>query len=201
MRNEEVCKVKSCRQFYPNIMKFIALFFLTSLTVTSFAQITNYVNTNYKKEVLYFLDSVKIDKNVMYFDPNKIAEINVVKEKDPTKFYDGKIYIKSKNSKDFNFLTLKGIEKTYTKTVSPSTLFMIDNLILKDAISTYKIDSAYILNVEVVKSTEIEYLKNSLTVLTIINIKLKTKENLEKASTIYIRGTDYSLPNLYNRNE
>ena len=190
MRIEEVCKVKSCRQFYPNIMKFIALFFLTSLTVTSFAQITNSVNTNYKKEVLYFLDSVKIDKNAMYFDPNKIAAINVVKEKDTTNEIVGSVYMKSKNPKAYNFLTLTGIEKTYAKAVSGSTLFMIDNMILKDDISTYKIDSTYISSVVILKSTEIEYLKNTRPLLIIINIKLKTKEN-----AIYIRG----LPNLYDK--
>lgn len=177
-------------------MKFIALTFLTSLTFASYGQVTKATITNPKKEVLFFLNSVRIGKNQLYFDPNKIANIDVVK--DTTKQYDGRIYIKSKKPKDYNFLILKNIEKTYSKAVSGSTLFMIDNLILKDAISTYKIDSAYILNVEVVKSTEIEYLKNNLPVLTIINIKLKTKENLDKANTIYIRGTDYSLPNLLN---
>mgnify|MGYP001557706558 FL=1 len=66
---------------------------------------------------------------------------------------------------------------------------MIDNEFLKDDISTYKIDSAYILNVEVLKSTEIEYLKNSLPALTILKIELKTKENIAKANEIHIRGT------------
>ncbi len=173
-------------------MKFIALIFLMSLTFTSYGQVTKTISANTKKEPLLFLDSTRIDKNQLYFDPDKIADINVVKE-------DGKIYIKSKNPKDYNFLTLKGIEKTYAKAVSGSTLFIIDNKILKDDISTYKIDSTYILSVEVLKSTEIEYLKNRLPLLTIINIKLRTKENIDKANEIRLRGTRYSLPNNLNK--
>ncbi len=180
-------------------MKFTTSIFLVFLALTSYGQVTKATITNPKKEVLFFLDSVRIGKNQLYFDPNEIANIDVVK--DTTKQYDGRIYIKSKNPKDYNFLTLKNIEKTYSKAVSGSTLFMIDNVILKDNISTYKIDSIYILNVEVLKSTEIEYLKDTLPLLKIINIRLKTKENLDKANTIHLRGTDYSLPNLYNRNE
>lgn len=182
-------------------MKLLALIFFMSLTLTSYGQTTKTINANPKKVVLFFLDSTQINKNQLYFDQNKIANISVVKERDTTNQIDGRMYIKSKNPKDYNFLTLKGIEKAYAKSVSGSTLFMIDNMILKDGISTYKIDSTYILNVEILKSTEIESLKNSLPFLTIINIKLKTKENIDKANVIYIRGTHYSLPNLYNRNE
>lgn len=174
------------------IMKSIAMIFLTFLTIASYGQVTKTINSNSKKEPSFFLDSIRIDKNQL-FDPNKIAEINVVKDKDTTNQNYGKIYMKSKNPKDYNFLTLTDIKKTYAKSVSVPALFMIDNKILKDNISTYKIDSTYILTVEILKSTEIESLKNSLPLLTIINIKLKTKENIDKANEIYIRGTGTTL--------
>jgi hypothetical protein len=186
-------------------MKFIASIFLVFLTFASYSQVTKAISANPKKEVLFFLDSVRVGKNQVYFDFNKLAGMNVAKDTDATSQIDGRIYMKSKNPKDYKFLTLKGIEKTYAKSVSGSTLFMIDNVILKDDISTYKIDSAYILNVEVLKSTEIEHLKNMRPLLTIINIKLRTKGNVDKmneANGMHIRGEDYSLlNNLYNRNE
>ncbi|MGI4750141.1 MAG: hypothetical protein ACRYFB_05875 [Janthinobacterium lividum] len=176
-------------------MRTIACIFFVLLTLKSFGQ----VKEVYQVEPWFFLDSVRISKNQLYFDPDKIVAINVVKDKDKPNQKEGKIYLKSKNPKGYNFLTLKGIEKTYVKTVSGLALFMIDNLILKDNISTYKIDSAYILNVEILKSTEIEYLKKMRPLLTIISIKLKTKENVTKANEIRIRGTRYSLPNNLNK--
>lgn len=169
-------------------MKLITLL-LTILTLTSYGQVEKRTNSNSKNLPEYFIDSVRIGKNQLFFDPNKIAEINVVKENDTTAHNYGKIYIKSKNPKSFNFISLPDIEKTYTNSISTPTLFMVDNEFLKDDISTYKIDSAYILNVEVLKSTEIEYLKNSLPTLTILRIKLKAKDNIAKANEIHIRGT------------
>ncbi len=175
-------------------MRTILCIFFVLLTLKSFGQ----VKEASQVEPWFFLDSIRISKNQLYFDPDKIAAINVVKDNYAPNQKEGKIYLKSKNLKNYNFLTLKGIEKIYVKTVSGTTLFMIDNLILKDEISSYKIDSTYILNVEVLKSTEIEYLKKLKPLLTIVNIKLKTKENITKANEIRIRGTRYSLPNNLN---
>ena len=170
-------------------MKFITLLF-SILTLDSYGQVTKTIDSNSKNLPVYFLDSIRMDKNQLFFDPSKISEINVVKEIDTTTLNYGMIYIKSKKPKDFNFLTLPDIEKTYTKGISTSTLFMVDNEFLKDDISTYKIDSAYILNVEVLQSSEIEYLKYNLPTLTIFKIKLKTKENIAKANEIHIRGAE-----------
>ncbi len=180
-------------------MKIAVLVFFFSIALKSFGQVKEVNKYDAENKVWYFLDSVRIGKNQMYFAPDKIANINVVKEKDTLNQGVGIIYIKSKNPKDFNFLTLESIEKTYTKKVSSSTLFMINNVILKNELSTYKIDSAYILNVEVLKATEIEYLKDRMPLLTIINIKLKTKENIDKANEIRLRGIRYSLPNNLNK--
>ncbi len=60
-------------------MKFITLLF-TILTLTSYGQVTKRASLNSKNLPEYFLDSVRIDKNQLFFDPNKIAEINVVKK-------------------------------------------------------------------------------------------------------------------------
>ena len=171
-------------------MKLITLLF-TILTLTSYGQVSKRTNSDSKNLPEYFLDSVSIDKNQLFFNPNKIAEISVVKEKDTTTHINERIYIKSKNPKNFNFISLPGIEKNYANSISTPTLFMVDNEFLKDAISTYKIDSDYILNVEVLKSTEIEYLKNILPTLTILKINLKTKDNIAKANEIDIRGQKY----------
>ena len=115
-------------------MKFITLLF-SILTLDSYGQVTKTVDSNSKNLPVYFLDSIRMDKNQLFFDPSKISEINVVKEKDTTTQNYGMIYIKSKKPKDFNFLTLPDIEKTYTKGISTSTLFMVDNEFLKDNVA------------------------------------------------------------------
>lgn len=161
------------------------------MTLSSYGQESGTANPGSKDLTEYFLDSVRIGKNQLFFDPDKIAEINVVKVNGAeTHTCYGKIYIKSKDPKSFNFISIPDIEKTYGDSISTPTLFMIDNEFLRDGISTYKIDSAYILNVEVLKSTEIEYLKNNLPALTIVKINLKTKDNIAKANEIHIRGSE-----------
>lgn len=170
-------------------MKILAFVFFALITLKTFGQLKKASAFNSPATIQYFLDSVGINKNQLFFNPNKITAINVVKRNNRD-LNSGEIYITSKNPKDFKFLTLADVRKTYLKSKDVSVLFMIDDKVLKDDISTYKIDADYILNVEVLKSAEISSLKNSMQNFAIISIKLKTKENLAKVNEIYIRGTD-----------
>lgn len=156
------------------------------MTLKTFGQVKEASLNQSKIEPQYFLDSVKISKNQMFFSPDKIAAINVVK-KDNNVLNSGEIYITSKNPKDFKFLTLQDVIKIYVKSKPASIIFMLDDKILKDDISTYKIDSDYILNVEVLKGADIKSVKNSIYNFAIISIKLKTNENLAKAKAVYIK--------------
>jgi hypothetical protein len=142
---------------------------------------------------IYFIDSVKIDLPQLFFDPNKIADINVVSNYyDSAKQIHGKMFITSKDPKDFNFLSVADITNAYKKGTKTPTIFMLDNEFLKD-IAAFKIDSSYILKVEVLRASEIEYLKNTLPNLTIVKIITRTKENLDRQNQIRIQGTETTL--------
>jgi hypothetical protein len=157
-------------------MKIAITFLFSAFTLFSYAQ----------KEPMLFLDSVRITKDQMYFDPNKIETINVVKTHDTTSKTNGKIFITSKKPHDFNFLTLAQVKNTFAKNISSPTIFMLDNEFIKDT-TTFKIDFSYILKVEITKAADIAYLKNALPDFAILKIITRTKENLEKQNQIHIR--------------
>src|SRR5688500_15547949 len=103
---------------------------------------------------LVYLDSILLTGNSV-FDPNKIASLNVVKNYyDSTKLIHGKIFITSNDPKSFNFLTISDITTTYKSATKTPTIFMLDNEFLKD-ITTFTIDSSYILKVEITRASEI----------------------------------------------
>ncbi len=137
----------------------------------------------------YFLDSVRQVK-LPQFDPDKISSVDVVKEYDEVAKTSGRIYIKTKDPKSFNFLSLEQIAKQNAVNAAPC-LYMINSELVKD-ISNVKIDSSYILKCEVVNSKELKYFQGGPSFI-ILNIKTKTKENLEKENKIYIRGSETAL--------
>lgn len=168
-------------------MKILTFVIYILMSFKSFGQVKEVSQNVVAKDPIYFLDGVQINKNQMFFSPDKIAAINVEKENN---LDNGEIYITSKNPKNFNFLTLSQIIKPYLKLKPSSVLFMIDNKILKDEIATYKIDSAYVLSVDVLQGLEIESIKSSSPDFMIVSIKLGTKENLIKSKEVYIKGLD-----------
>jgi hypothetical protein len=138
---------------------------------------------------VFFLDSVRMT-TLPHFDLNKIKSLNVVKEYDEnTKVY-GKVYITTKSPRDFNFLTLEQIAKQSVTGATPC-IFMINNELVKDT-NNIRIDSSYILKCEISNTIELKYLQNFST-LTILNIKTRSKENLDNEKKIYIRGTETSF--------
>ena len=161
-------------------------------TCFAFCQETKKTNAHSHEPPAYFLDSIRIHSTQIYFDPDKISSIWIGKGKDIINHTSGEIYITSKKPLNYNFWGLKRIERKYTNTISKRTVFMIDNEFLKDGISTYGIDSAYIFKVKILKSSEIDYLKKIKPVFSIIQIKLRTKYNLDEANKIRIRGSEIS---------
>ena len=139
---------------------------------------------------LFFLDSVNTGTTPLYFDANKIAGINIVQNYfDSAKQIHGKIFITSKDPKSYHFMTIPEIANNYKRDIKMPAIFMLDNEFLKD-IATFKIDSSYILKVEITTAAEIEYLKNTFPDLTIFKIITRTKENLDKQNQVRIRGTE-----------
>lgn len=129
---------------------------------------------------LYYLDSVNIGATQFYFDFDKIKDINIVGDYyDSAKQVHGKVFLKSKTPGNYSFITIPDVARIYNKGSQSPTIYMIDNEFLKD-ISQVKIDTAYILRVDLVKTTEIAYLKDTSPGWTILKIITKTKENVDK---------------------
>jgi hypothetical protein len=162
-------------------MKYLLLIIILPCCVISNGQTKALPHS--KTPPVFFIDSVRMTK-LPQLDPNKIERIDVIKEYDEQTKTFGKVYITSKN-KDFNFITLSQIANQYAPGATPC-LFMINNEPVKDS-SDVVIDSTYILRCEVTSTKEIKYLQNS-SAISIINIKTRTKENVDKDKQVFIRG-------------
>jgi hypothetical protein len=171
-------------------MKFFLSLIFSFMAIVSIGQVTKQIKPVRKLQPVIFLDSVKMD-NVI-FDPNQIENVRIEKGFDSINHTQGEIYVTSKNPKEHYFLSLDDIKAKYTKDTKAPVLFMLNNDFVQNNISTLKIDSSYILNVEILRGADFDNLKENIPSLTIIRIKTKTKENLEEADRIYIRGRELS---------
>ena len=143
------------------------------------------------EEPAIFLDSTQVANNMMqYIDPNEIESVNVDK-KDVWingKLYHGQIYITSKNPTKYNFITLDQIKSEFTKIKSSEIIYMINGEFIKEDLKALVLDRNYILKVEVTNSNYFYNLRESDIKFDIINIILKTKENLDAKNNIILRG-------------
>ena len=155
-------------------MRLLFIIFLTLFYIKAFNQTP-----------IYYLDSVRV-KTIGTFDPNKIDNINVVHDKDPSAPY-GKVFIKSKNPKDFNFLSAKDIARLNNISIKTISFFMLDNQIIMDTVS-FKIDSSYIKKIEIIKASEIEYLPQNIPDLAILKILTDTIDNNDKYNILKIQS-------------
>lgn len=161
-------------------------------TLSSSIKNSAIASTNTKKETAYFIDSVFVHSNILKtLDSQIVKSINVVK-KDTIinkKAYSGKIYITTKNPIQHNFLTLEQIKTSFTDYTAPTTIYILDNKLITDAIETYNIDRNYILKVDGKNTNYFESLKDNNLNIDIITILTKTKENIEREKTkIILKG-------------
>jgi sRNA-binding regulator protein Hfq len=141
------------------------------------------------KKPAYFLNSVFMSDNVIInLDANDIKDIKIEKENSiiDGKEYYGKIMITLKDEKKNNLLSLDEIKMEFTKSKCKKSLFMINGVLLKDKIETYKIFKDYVLSVEITNSKNSENIKNLGLDFEVINVLTKTKENTTQK--ILIRG-------------
>lgn len=147
----------------------------------------------------YYIDSLVI-KTGWHFDHDKIKAANVTDLKvdknyiDSSRQIQGRIYITLKEPVSFNFLSIDDINHTYIKEVQKPVIYMVDNEFVKD-IADFKIDSSFILKVELTSADDLEYLKQSVPDLTILKIITRTKENVARQNRIIIRGTQVAAMN------
>jgi len=146
---------------------------------------------NKSKEPAMFIDSVFFSANNMkYINSDEIESVNIIKNDTiiNNNSYSGQIHISSKSPNKYIFLSLEQIKSEYTKIKKADVIYMINGEFIKDNIETFKIDKNYILTVEVTNSNEFYNLRKSDTKFDIINILLKTKENLDNKNKVLLRG-------------
>ena len=161
-------------------MKKSLFVFFIFMNFNCFSQSRLYVGNS---EPDYYIDSVRVQA-LGVFDPNKIESINVVKDSTAP---SGKIYIKIKKNTTVHFLTAKDIVVMNNIIPGSISIFLLDNEIVKDT-SNFSIDSSYILKVEIVKASEIKYLPENISNLSIVKIITATQANIDKEKLIFFRG-------------
>jgi len=168
-----------------NKMKTLIILFWLSVSLVTYGQQKTKPAAEWQP--IYFLDSTIVELSQLHFDPDKLAEIKVDGNYyDSAKQIHGKVFITSKQPNSYNFLTIHDIAKTYYNGNYSPIIFILDNDLLKDTLN-FKIDSSYVLKIELIKATEIDYLKNTFPNLIILKIVTRTKENIDKQNQIRIR--------------
>ncbi len=153
--------------------------------------VRNLKSTKEQNNILYFLNGKQINEQVIStINPKKIANITVDKESVELKKANrkSKIYIKTKDSYIPNLVSLNELKAKYLNlTDKYPILFMLDEKIINLDYDEFKVDEKYILKMEV------QYVENSKEKVNIIVVRLitRTKENIEKANAISIRGNGF----------
>jgi len=125
-------------------------------------------------------------------NPNNIESIQIEKNKiqiDGIEYY-GKIIVKTKSNSNLSLLKISDFVKKYTDIRDEKYIFLIDGEILNADKNLMFIDEKNIMQIKVTKLDKIEDFKNNLF---LIELLTRTKENLKKANTIYIRGNELSM--------
>lgn len=157
-----------------------------SVQVTAASKITvsyGYANDAHKSngETKYYVNNISYGNLVPIFNPEHIKSVNVEK-KDP------KILIALKEDYQPNFLAMDQLKKKYVNSKNNEAIYILDGNIVKD--QQQMIDENYVLHINVYNSADLPYLQVQGNGIDIIYISLKSKTNLEKANTIYIRGNN-----------
>jgi hypothetical protein len=118
----------------------------------------------------FFIDSMRVDFEKTYIEPDNIKDINVVKGYDSVFQADGKVYITLKSPKPI-LLTLTDVIAKKTSLKSPSRiLFIIDGKVQTDTAGV-RIESSIVRTVQVTNETDINYLRGNVRPMSILSIE------------------------------
>ncbi|WP_285058148.1 hypothetical protein [Pedobacter ginsengisoli] len=125
----------------------------------------------------YYVDSVLLKIGfIETFNPTQIEKIDIVKNK---------VYITLKKDVPYNFVSLQSLSNKYLKTrENKGVLYTVDGKLITDA-ETW-INEKNILSISVAADQKVSALPGGKA--TIFKILTRSKENIENANKIYIRG-------------
>jgi hypothetical protein len=142
-----------------------------------------------KKPAVYINGALVKEINLLTMNTNEIESINIEKgeiEIDNIK-YEGKIFIKTKDSYRYNpryLISLNNLKSKHLKSLKGPVIFQIDNYWITADYDQYLVDEKYILKIIV---EEFENEKEKLK-LHFVKLVTKTEENVKNANEIRIRG-------------
>jgi hypothetical protein len=119
---------------------------------------------------VYYIDSIEVDFNSVYINPNSIESIYVEKETE-----NGAIYITTK--KHFKFISIDQVleDNTDTSLLSNSLLFRINGSVV-ERLDDLLIDDSFFVYIENENLSNVEYIEDKYTSLQIINIDLEAEK-------------------------
>jgi hypothetical protein len=167
---------------------------LEKVDVNSPLKVIYLVKDKPDRQPAYFIDGKHISETVIRtINPQLIDSISVVKKEitiEDKKYY-GQLYLKMKDNYKPKIISLTDLKTKYTEQSNTPSIFMIDDEIVKSDYCNFFVDENYILKMEIQNIVdEKEHLN-----VNIIRLITKTKENIEKANEIRIRGVDTAMLN------
>ena len=177
-------------------MKIILSIFCLGVSFFSFGQLKESVkalSTVFISNPVVYFDSIPTRMELFYFDTIKIKSMVTVQGKfDSSTNSSGKIYITSKNPKDYNFLSFTDLKSKYIGSNKKPVLLLLNGNFIKNP-TQINIDSSYIHKVEVESGADFEELKNIYPLLSIVNIQTKNRASSNEDRNINLHSPERQI--------
>jgi len=163
---------------------------ITSNPIIDTIPLVKYVNTENKalQPAIYINGEFSNAIRIKTVDPMLIDSIHVEKKEIEieNKRYYGQIFFKMKKEYSPQLISLTNLAMKYTNLKNGLTIFMLDNDIIQEDYDQCLVDEKYILQI-IVNTVEMGKEK---TIINVVRLMTKSKENIEKSREIRIRGLD-----------
>lgn len=140
----------------------------------------------FKRIPLYYIDSVLNNRSILKTLSVKFIE-DISLDHNETKIdgvkYYGHIFIKTKKQYKPRLISLTDLKQKYTKAKNLSTIFMLNDELIKEKYSNFLVDEKFILKIIV----EVIEIKEEKLKVQVIRLLTRTPENAKKANEIFIK--------------